>query len=199
MLEEEVFGVLTDIQYKKFMAKFEKEFGPAKTKKRITISYWDPEVDKNFDPKLRVTNGKAELMVKHGEWENLEIQKINETNFDIASTLENVMSCLDFLELSYCTENTPNVQQYDNYIWETETFELKLGKQFNNVNTKYIFEVEILDKSKSLNKIVKELGLSEHTLKTDLAFWDVWNKEVNLRYKDLSEGERRELIEEYIK
>ena len=198
MIEEEVFGQLTEEQFNEFKAKFENRFGPPKSSKRIKISYWDPNIDKNFDVQFRITDGEAEIMVKKGEWEGLTVSKMHESNFTISSNIQNVLQCLQTLDTLYGTEYAPNIQQYENLLWEHGGFEVKLGRQFNHQHSNYLFEVELLESESTLDEFIHNLGLKEYALKTDLKFWEHWNKRVNLVRKELTDEEYETLIHRYI-
>jgi hypothetical protein len=198
MLEEEVFGVLTQKVYLEYIEIFSSLLGEPEKVKRLKISYWDHEVDKTFDPQIRITNGKAEIMIKKGEWENQDIRRLIESNCEIISTSENVLAAIGTFCSLYETQNTPYIQQFENLIWKDSNYEYKLGKQFNNENTKYLYEIEALSEISDLTGRCKNLGLDKYITHTDTKFWDEWTEDVNLMMKDLSKDELKELLLRYL-
>ncbi len=64
--EHEVLGELEVSKYNSLIEQFTLLYGNPKLKKRLAISFWDPAINKNVDTRIRITNGKAEIMQKTG-------------------------------------------------------------------------------------------------------------------------------------
>lgn len=198
MLEEEIFGVLTSEVFEEYLQKFTEKFGNPQKVERLKISYWNPKSDKNFDPQIRITDGKPEVMIKKGDWENRDVRILLENSFDVVAEVENVLSCIGTMNFLYQAEKVPVIQQFTNYLWEDSLYEYKLGIQFNNKNKRYIYEIESLSKESNLDLRNKELGLDKYTTQTDVKFWDEWSKSVNMYLEDLSKREIEELVSRYL-
>ena len=199
MIEEEVFGELTKNEYNSFIKRFTEEFGNPVINKRLKISFWDPTKDKNFDPQIRVTNGKAELMFKRGEWENKETRITKEHQTQIVSTTENFFNCFEMINSVFGNDFGPRIQQFESLIWEINDFEIKIARQFDHTNSKYLFEVEKL-RDVDITVFTKKYQLDKLVLKTDLKFWEDWNDAVNnLNTNDITESEIRLIMSNYFK
>lgn len=196
MREKESWGLLTKSEFFEFLSKFKKKFGKSKKYKRLGISFWDPSTNKHLDTRIRITNGKPQIMQKIGKWENRSELDFKEILIDLDKNPEQVFRA--YLILSNIIGKRKNCRfiQHENYIFNTTDFEIKLGKQFGK-SVKYIFEIEAKNNKVNLESKLKELNLSRHVLKTDVEFWDSWNKEVNLTGEELNEKQILKLIESY--
>lgn len=195
-IEHEVLGEISKDLFENLILKFKKLYGEPKIKKRLAISFWDPEISKNLDTRIRITNGVPEIVQKVGEWENREVMKLEELSYKLPNNVDDIYTVYKIL-LNYSKkEFPPRIIQHVSTIFDTPYFEIKLATQFGKSN-KYIFEVERKG-SEDLLKFVKEIDLDKYILKTDSEFWLKWNSKVNLSTDDFTGEELKELIQEYL-
>ena len=197
MNELEAWGLLTQNQFAKFLTKFSQLFGKPRIIKRLAISFWDPYKDKNTDIRIRITNGEPQKVKKVGEWEEKLEWNFSESLYDLPKDSVKIYAEFQTLRSHLTDPDSYNIIQHHSHIFDQPDFELKLAKQFGK-NVKYVFEVELKNKSRDLKGIIKNLGLTDYLLATDTAFWDKWNKEVNLTGRDIGEKEVNELIKKYL-
>jgi len=197
MKEQESWGQLSKVQFSKFYHKFVKTYGKPITRKRLAISFWDPKIGKNVDTRIRITDGKPQIVQKLGRWARTKKWKFTETFLDLPSDVDQIFNTYKILRNLVRRNDSCRFIQHKNYIFETENFEIKLSKQFGKI-TKYVFEVELKKPGKHLQKIVKSLGLYKYTKETDTDFWEKWNKTTNLTDEELKEEGVRKLIRKYL-
>lgn len=178
MIEKEIFGVLTKQQYEHYLKVFTQEFGKVEQKNRISFAFWNSK-NKNVDTRIRITNGKAELMQKVGEWENLDQVEMEEIALKLEDDPEEVFLLLRILLNIYVQLAPMKIMEYKNSIFENSDFEIKLSIQGNAVS-KYTFEVELKNPDKDLMKFAEDYGLKDLIIKSDMEFWKKWDAEVNL-------------------
>jgi hypothetical protein len=196
MQEKEIWGVLTEQTYNEIQTKAIKDFGKGKPKKRLAISYWNPEYNKDLDTRIRVTNGLAEVVQKFGEWENVEIVNLREITIPINNDIETIMNMHIVLDNAH-PKAPRQITQFENEVFIFNSVELKLTKQLGKV-TKYTFELELLDNNLDLLKIAQEYSLRDKITQTNVAFWEKWNKEVNVLSDEISLDGLRKLVEKYL-
>lgn len=196
MIEHEVLGHIDKKLYTKLSKQLKEQYGPPSIKKRIAISFWNPDI-KNVETRIRITNGEAELMQKVGEWENKKSFKLQEISCPIRGGVNEIYSL--FLILSNLCETgiAPRIIQHKNKIYYSKDFEIKLSKQFGR-SEKYLFEIEKVGE-RSLQEFVNKNGLAKYIKKTDVDFWLKWNEDVNLSIDLISENALKKLITKYLR
>jgi hypothetical protein len=196
MHELEAWGLLTKKQFAHFLKLFQKRFGKPKKAKRLAISFWNPKRNKNLDTRIRITNKKAEIVQKFGQWENAKRWSFTELVLPLPDDAKKVYLAYRILDNQIGKAYPYSFIQYENYLFNQLKFEIKLGHQFGKTS-RYFFEVELLDKRSSLDLILRDLNLVSLVTPTNVAFWNKWNKEVNLTSEDLDEKEIKNLIQSY--
>lgn len=196
MNELEAWGLLTKRQFNHFLKLFRGRFGKPQKAKRLAISFWNPKRNKNLDTRIRITNKKAEIVQKFGQWENAKRWSFTELFLPLPDDPEKVYLAYRILDNQIGKAYPYSFIQYENYLFNQLKFEIKLGHQFGKAS-RYFFEVELLDKRSSLGPILKDLGLDSLVTLTNVSFWNQWNKEVNLTSKDLDEEKIKNLIQSY--
>ncbi len=197
-MEQEVWGLFpSEIEYKKYLGIFTAEYGLPVKKKRLAISFWDPNINNEIDTRIRVTDGKAELVQKCGAWENQTEIHMEEIDIPLPSDTQYLFNMYRVLRNNLPLTKSPFTTQYHNSLFLSPSFELKLTIQHGK-KTRYSFEIEKLDDKIDLFVLARENGLEEYLLRTDLAFWNKWAEEMDVHTDDLSEDELKALIEQYL-
>ena len=68
--EKELLTILTEKEYKRSVSFLTKKYGKPKLRKRVSLQS-DNYDQENIDTRIRITNGKVELMQKIGDWKNI--------------------------------------------------------------------------------------------------------------------------------
>lgn len=195
-MEDESWGQLSKEQFESFLAQFTKQFGNPRKSRRIAISFWDHNRSE-IDTRIKITDGKAEIMQKKGSWEKTKMWSRSEQRVHLPNDKEEIFNAYQILRVLIPGPNDCYISQYENYLFDTENFEIKLTHQTGK-SDKYNFEVEATSKSAKAAEFLKQIGLAEFVIETDEEFWRKWNNELNLNDKGLSEEQIRELIESYL-
>ncbi len=162
-LEKEVIGEINKDIFTSKKSEFINKFGNPVIKRRLGMMVFDRN-NPQVDTRVRVTNGKAEIMQKviqsddgHGHSEKLEISiKIPdnvEAAFDAFKTYRNLLA------KNYSEKLILLLVQTENFIWSTKDFELKLSYQFGK-NDYFTFEIEALSEGCDVRETQKSLGLA---------------------------------------
>lgn len=182
-IEVEVRGPLTEVQYRQALS-FLKENGSfVESKNRVLLDYSTmlPEegvAGRTRDIRLRVTNGKPEIITKLGKWGGEEHRRELSIKTEVGSfdTLVETYAVLGYTKAMLC-------------VRQTEVFDYK-DVEFALVTVpghSFYFEAErvvtgsedVTEVKEHLNSICTELGL---TLFTDQTFYDyieMLNREAN--------------------
>lgn len=199
MKEQEIWGLLTEKQFKEFKSVFSREFGDPIRKKRLAIQLWSGKTKKSkrVSTRIRITNGKPQIIHKIGDWENSKEWKFKELSINLPQDTKAVFNT--FLVLRNITSEDTEIFiiQHELYLFKNKSVEIKLAKQFGK-SKKYIFEVELKKEGQNLEKLVKKLGLAEYMRTTDVAFWDKWNKEVNINVRKITDLKIKNIINSYL-
>ena len=196
-MEEESWGVLTKRQFDDFLDQFNKRFGKPIHSRRLSFSFWDHSRN-GIDTRIRITDGKAEIMQKIGGIGDKKLRVRSEQRIKLPSDSQELFSAYQILRVLIPGDDACYLYQHDNYIFKQPDFELKITHQIGKTD-KYNFEVEVDTKKVDLNKVLKDLGLSEMVTLTSTEFWDKWNEELNLKDNDLDEKQIQDLIEKYLR
>lgn len=196
MKEEESWGVLTREQFEGFLDKFTKKYGKPKHSRRLSFSFWD-HTRNEIDTRIRVTDGKPEVMQKVGGIGDQKVRVRTERRMTISDNPEDLFNTYKIFRVLIPGDDSCYIYQHDNYIFKQPNIEIKLTHQLGKTD-KYNFEVEVDTSKFDLNKLLKELGLSEMVTLTNSEFWDKWNEELNLKDSDLNEKQIQDLIKRYL-
>ncbi|GAB4156645.1 MAG: hypothetical protein Fur003_0050 [Candidatus Dojkabacteria bacterium] len=194
MKETEFWGLIDKNQFEEKIDKISLELGEPEQRKRLSIEVSD-WADKTLDTRIRITDGKAELMQKKGNW---EADTKKEIRIDLKADAAEILNLYEILfNLTNGDEQRTNVIQFENYIWETDLYELKLSHQTGK-SDKYNFELELKEENLDYSKVLKKFGLHPYEGERGIAFWDKWNRELNLDARDMTEDELKVLIKSYL-
>lgn len=196
MTETESWGVLTKEQFEKFLEEFTTRFGKPNHSKRLSFSFWDHSRD-NIDTRIRITNGKAEIMQKVGDVGEGQQRVRTEQRIDLPSDVGEIFNAYQIFRVLTPGDDSCYIYQHDNNIFKQPNFEIKITHQSGKTD-KYSFEVEAVGDSADLNQILKDLGLNELVTKTTVEFWNKWNEDLNLRDIDLKPEQIQEIIKQYL-
>lgn len=192
MQEDEIFGVLEKKVFDDLKLSLESSFGKPHNKKRIGLGLFD-RGNKEVDTRIRINDGVAELVQKVGQWENVEVISQKEITMVLNQTPDEVFNCFLILKniaKPYCPIKVISLH---NLIYRNEKVEVKLTHQYGK-SDRYTFEIELIDQDVNLIEVAKELGMARYIIKTDEAYWNKWDKEVNYTTEELSDEEILEII-----
>lgn len=196
MIEEESWGILTKKQFDQFLDQFTKKFGVPIHSKRLSFSFWDHNRNE-IDTRIRITNGKAEIMQKIGDVGEGQKRVRSERKIDLKSDLNEIFNSYQIFRVLIPGNDSCYIYQHDNYIFKQPTFEIKITHQSGKTE-KYNFEVEAIGNNIDLSLILKDLKLFDLITTTDVEFWNKWNEELNLKDHDLDEKQIQVLINKYL-
>lgn len=191
-MEEESWGVLTKEQFEQFLDQFTKRFGVPIHSKRLSFSFWD-HTRNEIDTRIRITNGKAEIMQKIGDVGEGQKRVRSEQRVELMSDLNEIFNSYQILRVLIPGTESCYIYQHDNYIFRQPTFEIKITHQSGKTD-KYNFEVEAIGNNIDLSLVLKDLNLFDLTTTTNVEFWNKWNDELNLRDNDMNQEQIRNLI-----
>ncbi len=189
--ETEIWGVLTFDQFKAKIAELTKQLGKPQLSKRLSLQA-DHFKRHDLDTRIRITNGKIELVQKIGQWEAVSRQEIHTPLKLSAPEVLNLYKIL-INQLPLDNRQT-NLIQYQNFIFITPDIEIKLGQQIGK-QTVYHYELEANTPSADLEQARNQLKLPDALKQSDESFWADWNQRINLNYYDLEEAELIQLIQ----
>jgi hypothetical protein len=192
--EKELLTILSQKEYEKVLTRLVKEFGKPEMVKRLALQCTDYRWA-DVDTRIRITNGKAEIIQKTGDWKNylrdeatVELPSDPKIIFKMYKIFRNMMKDEEVL--------TP-IMQYENRLFKTDDFEIKLTHQFGKKDA-YNCEVEVTDSKLEPAEIAKRYKIPIHPPTQTQDFWKKWNKTVNLSVGELSDEKLLELIRKYL-
>jgi len=192
--EKELLTILSKEEYEEVLVRLIKEFGYPEIVKRLSLQSTDYRWA-DVDTRIRITNGKAEIIQKVGDWKKQNRQEItiplpsdSKITFDMYKIFMNAMRDEKVL--------TP-IMQYENKLFKTKDFEIKLTYQFGKKNA-YNCEIEVFDHALEPEDLAKKYGVPVHLPTHTQDFWKKWNETVNLSATELSDEELLNIISKYI-
>ena len=196
--EKELLTILSKEEYIEVGNFLRSKLGKPEIQKRLSLQS-DNYDQVDIDTRIRITNGKAELIQKVGDWKNItngktrtEISIHLQSDAKIISTLYKIIRNL---VQGPSVENI--VMQYKNFIWERKEFEIKLTHQFGKSDA-YNCEIEVFNQSLKPEDLAKQYNIPIHLPTLTPNFWEKWNKKVNLSAGELSDLELLEIINKYL-
>lgn len=193
--EKELLTILSKAEYDAVLANLHKEFGEPEVVKRLSLQSTDYRWA-DVDTRIRITNGKAEIIQKVGDWKKINRQEITiplpsdpKVIFDMYKIFMNAMRDEKVL--------TP-IMQYENRLFRSDDFEIKLTYQFGKKDA-YNCEIEVFDHALEPDDLAKKYNVPIHLPDQTQDFWKKWNETVNLSARELSDDELLKIISEYIK
>jgi len=195
MNEVEIWGVLSEKEFDSKLNEFTEKFGAPKIQKRLAIQILDAD-DRSLWTRIRITDGKAEIMQKLGSW---DIGSQQEVSFPIETKERYIWNCYTIIRNLLRSRRIQIVFiQHKNFIFETNGFEIKLSHQFGK-SDKYPFEVEAQESEETIIEFARNLGLEPDLSKKGETFWNKWNDAVNLDGKKMKDEELKEIIRKYVR
>lgn len=192
--EKELLTILSKVEYEKVLARLVKKFGDPEIVKRLSLQSTDYRWA-DVDTRIRITNGKAEIIQKVGDWKKQNRQEITiplpsdpKIIFDMYKIFMNAMRDEKVL--------TP-IMQYENKLFKTKNFEIKLTYQFGKKDA-YNCEIEVFDHALEPDDLAKKYNIPIHLPEQTQDFWKNWNETVNLSATELSDDELLKIISKYI-
>jgi hypothetical protein len=192
--ETEIWGELSQNQFQAQLANLIAHYGQPLKSKRLALQadYFDRH---DLDTRIRITDGKAELLQKIGAWEATTRQELH---VPLPLSAPEILNLYKLLVNQLPPNNRQtNIIQYQNYIFNQPDVEIKLGEQTGK-QTAYHYELEAKSLNANLEQKRLDLKLPAPLKQSDEMFWASWNKRVNLDYFDLAETELIDLIEKYL-
>lgn len=196
--EKELLTILTEDEYEQVSIRLQKEFGEPKIQKRLSLQS-DNYGQTDIDTRIRITNGRAELMQKVGDWKNItkgksrtEISIPLQSDADVISGLYRIIRNL---MKGPKIENI--VMQFESSIWEREGIEIKLTHQFGKSDA-YNCEFEVFDHTQKPKDLMKKYSVQVNLPTQTEDFWRKWNEKVNLNADELSDEVLLEIIKKYL-
>lgn len=192
--EKELLTILSKEEYEKVHAYLVEKFGDPEIVKRLSLQSTDYRWA-DVDTRIRITNGKAEIIQKVGDWKKQNRQEITiplpsdpKIIFDMYKIFMNAMRDEKVL--------TP-IMQYENKLFKTKDFEIKLTHQFGKSDA-YNCEIEVFDHALEPDYLAKKYNIPIHLPTQTQDFWKNWNETVNLSATELSDEELLNIISKYI-
>jgi hypothetical protein len=193
--EKEILTILTKEEYEKILADLEKRFGKAEIIKRLSLQATDYRCA-DVDTRIRITNGKAEIIQKVGDWKRsptraeiiIPLSSDPEIIFDMYKIFRNAMKD---------TRVQTPIMQYENRIFREKKFEIKLTYQFGKSDA-YNCEIEVFDLKLEPAGIAQNYNIPIHLPTQTQGFWKRWNERINLSANELSDEELLKIIRKYL-
>lgn len=199
MIETEISAEITQDSFTKYFDKFSKEFGQPQKVKRI--AFMVIERGKKLDNRLKITNGKVELVQKYTISVDESGKRIKEEiTIELNKDLDTVNQTIKLMENFYKANDTKPfrcIVQHENYLWLTKGVEIKLSKQFGK-NNYYVYEVEAMQDNINVNEVEQELGLNPDADLNSQERRNYRAEQVDLNMDELTQKEVEELIIKYL-
>jgi len=196
--EKELLTILSEAEYKKLNKLLRSRLGQPKKQNRLSLQS-DNYSQVSIDTRIRITNGKAELMQKVGNWKKItKGQTRTEISAPLPDNAETVLAFYQIIRNLVQGQSVENIMmQYESYLWGNEKFEIKLTHQFGKSDA-YNCEVEVFDYSLKPQNLAKEYNIPIHLPMKKKDFWRKWNKKVNLSIDSLSDQKLLNIIKKYL-
>ena len=196
--EKELLTILTKDEYETILSRLRKELGKPKIQKRLSLQSED-YTQTDIDTRIRITNGKAELMQKVGDWKNITKGKSRtEISIPLPGDVNMIAGLYGIIRrLMQGTRIENIIMQFESFIWEREGIEIKLTHQFGKGDG-YNCEVEVFVNLHKPEDIMKEFGIPIHLPTQTKDFWRKWNESVNLNANELSDEDLQEIVKKYL-
>jgi uncharacterized protein YjbK len=196
--EKELLTILSEAEYKRVLTRLKKEFGEAMIQKRLSLQS-DDYGQTDIDTRIRITNGKAELMQKVGDWKNITKGKSRtEISIPLPGDVDVIAGLYIIIRNLMKGSKIENiVMQFESFIWESKGVEIKLTHQFGKSDA-YNCEFEVFDSLHKPEDLMKKYDIPINLPKQTEDFWRKWNEKVNLNADNLTDGELLEIIKKYL-
>lgn len=196
--EKELLTILTTDEYERVLISLQKEFGKPKIQKRLSLQS-DDYGQTDIDTRIRVTNGKAELMQKVGDWKNITKGKSRaEISIPLPSDADTIAGLYRIIRNLMSGPYIENIiMQFESYIWESKGIEIKLTHQFGKSDA-YNCEVEVFSSSHKPEGLMNKFNIPIHLPTQTQNFWRKWNERINLSADKISDKKLSKIIKKYL-
>jgi hypothetical protein len=193
--------VWSEIKYETFVSKskeFKDMFGNPTHKKRLALRFgFNNDFDTNT--RIRITDGYPEIVQKTKF--NNSIAR-DEVSYKLEKDPDEIIKVVNFFRNILINSKDTHFYliQFENYIWDTKEFELKLTHQIGKEDV-YSFEIELKDGKKDendLKKLCTDLKLSVQKVVKNDEFWIKYNNRVNIDVRRWSDEKLKSIIEKYL-
>lgn len=196
--EKELLTILSKDEYKQVLTSLKQEFGEPEIQKRLSLQS-DDYGQTDIDTRIRITNRKAELMQKVGDWKNI-IKGKSRTELSIPlpsdpDVIAGLYTIIRNLMKGPKIENI--VMQFESFVWESEDIEIKLTHQFGKSDA-YNCEFEVFGKSHNPRELMTKYNIPINLPTQTEDFWRKWNEKVNLNSDRLPDEELLKIVREYL-
>jgi len=193
--EKELLTILSKEESDNVLVSLEKEFGEPEIVKRLSLQSTDYRWA-DVDTRIRITNGKAEIIQKVGDWKK---QNRHEITIPLPSDPKMIFDMYKIFMNAMRDEKvlTP-IMQYENRLFKTKDFEIKLTYQFGKKDA-YNCEIEVFDLNLEPDDLAKKYNIPVHLPAQTQDFWKKWNETVNLSATELTDKELLSIITKYTK
>lgn len=195
IFETETYGQLSKQEFEKFKAELSKNsiFTRKETVKRLSVQITD-HARSDLDTRIRITNGKVEIMQKVGDWNAASREELSVGLQATAEDVFRVFLILDNILNADTVQKT--VIQMESYTFLTDDFEVKLTHQLGGGEA-YNFEVETFAEGLDPKEICKEFNLIPDLAPKDAVYWEDFNKRVNLDIRKIGKEQLFDIIRSY--
>lgn len=196
--EKEILTILSKSEYEDVKQYLRSKLGKPMVQKRLSLQS-DDYGQTDIDTRIRITDGKSELMQKVGDWKNITKGK-SRTEISIAlpsdaDVIAGLYRIIRNLMRGPKIENI--IMQFESFIWKKEGFEIKLTHQFGKSDA-YNCEVEVFGDSHNPNDLMEKYNIPIYLPTQTSDFWRKWNEKVNLNADELFDKKLLEIIKKYL-
>lgn len=192
--EKELLTILSKEEYEDVLSRMVQEFGEPEIVRRLSLQSTDYRWS-DVDTRIRITNGKAEIIQKVGDWKN---QNRNEITVPLPSDPKVIFDMYKiFINAMRDREVLTPIMQYENRLFKGNDFEIKLTHQFGRSDA-YNCEVEVFGHLLEPEDLAKKYNIPIHPPAQTQDFWKKWNEAVNLSATELSDAELLKIVSDYI-
>jgi len=192
--EKEILTILSKDEHDDLLAELERNFPKPKRIKRLAIQCTDTSYN-DLDTRIRITDGKVQLMQKVGKWKS---KTRGEIEVNIPNNSKTILKIFKILRnMIRGNKVRTSVIQTDSLVFEGKDFEIKVTHQFGK-SDKYNAEIEVFDVKIEPEEIAEKFGIPIHLPEHTAQFWDNWSKAVNFYADELSEKKLLAIIKRYL-
>ncbi len=192
--EKEILTILSRDEYTRVLAWLKGNLSRPKRIKRLAVQCTDTSYD-DLDTRIRITDGKVQLMQKIGKWKSKTREEIE---INLPGNPEMILKIFKILRNAMKGDKVrTSIIQTDSLVFKSKDFEIKLTHQFGKSN-KYNAEIEVFDPKIEPEEIAEKYDIPIHLPEHTAEFWDSWSKAVNYYADELSEEKLLAIIKRYL-
>jgi len=192
--EKEILTILSRDEYTRVLAWLKGNLSRPKRIRRLAVQCTDTSYD-DLDTRIRITDGKVQLMQKIGKWKSKTREEIE---INLPGNPEMILKIFKILRNAMKGDKVrTSIIQTDSLVFKSKDFEIKLTHQFGKSN-KYNAEIEVFDPKIEPEEIAEKYDIPIHLPEHTAEFWDSWSKAVNYYADELSEEKLLAIIKRYL-